>query len=73
MNVGGRMPITIFITVIFIDLPVNILENNDVIDVDGNVIGKRTNDGLIIDNYGELAGVEEIKKTSAETLVFCGV
>lgn len=46
----------------------NILENNDVIDVNGNVIGKRTNDGLIIDNYGELAGVEEIKKTSAETM-----
>ena len=29
MNVGGKMPIIIFISVIFINLPVNVLENND--------------------------------------------
>ena len=46
----------------------NILENDDVVDVSGNVIGKRTKDGLIVDNYGELAGVEEIKKPSAEKM-----
>lgn len=46
----------------------DILQNNDVIDKLGNLVGKKMPDGLIIDNQGGLIGVEEVKNTSAEKM-----
>ncbi|MBQ8870107.1 MAG: TrbI/VirB10 family protein [Alphaproteobacteria bacterium] len=45
-----------------------ILQNNDVIDKLGNMIGKKMPDGLIIDNDGALVGIEEVKNTSADKM-----
>ena len=46
----------------------DILQNNDVIDKLGKLIGKRMPDGLIIDNDGGLLGIEEVKNVSSDKM-----
>jgi hypothetical protein len=46
----------------------DILENNKVVDKNGNEVGTKTPDGLIMDDSGSLIGIEEVKNPSAQQM-----